>query len=110
MAIEKYQPSNGTEGDWFMDQFCYKCIKFPHSPGAGNQCKIFLRTCCYKLEDKEYPTEWQRTEDGPVCTAYKSREEFNLERRGKRKRRRVIATDKLSMDLFQKSENDDKVN
>ena len=99
--IEKYQPCNGTEGCWFIGEWCDKCIKFPHSSDARNQCGIFLRTICYDVTDKEYPEEWQRTEDGPICTAFKSREEFNAERRVTRKtQKKAIATDTQSLSLF----------
>jgi len=83
--IKKFQPSNGTHGEIFMNAFCYACVKWPHSSDAENQCRIALRTMAYSVKDKEYPEEWQYTDDGPVCTAYKSREEFNTERRDKRK-------------------------
>ena len=96
--IKKYRPSNGTEGDMFMSQFCHKCIKFPHSPESVRQCGIYFKTMCYTLADKKYPHQWQIKEDGPVCTAYKNRDEFNANRRVKR--RLYIATDKISLSLF----------
>lgn len=96
--IELFQPSNSDHGFWFMRQFCDQCAKFPHSSDAKKQCNIFLRTMAYSTSDPEYPKEWRYTEDGPVCTAFTSREEFNAKRRAARKR--FIATDKDTIDLF----------
>lgn len=79
-----YQPSNGTEGDIFMGQFCYRCVKFPHSPDAKNQCMIVLRTMAHNVTDPEYPIQWQHGPDGPTCTAFRDRDEANAERRARR--------------------------
>lgn len=98
---EKYRPSNGTEGEWFMDQFCHQCVKCPISPEADNQCKIMLRSLMYNTEDKEYPKQWVYTDEGkPICTAFKSREEYNASRRSKAIRQNYIASDKLTLDMF----------
>jgi len=94
----KYQPSNGTEGEWFMGQFCHKCIKMPKSMEAENQCWILGRTFFYDIDDPKYPEQWQRDEEGVTCTAFKSREEFNTERRAKRKP--IIASDNPTLNLF----------
>lgn len=91
MSIELYQPSNGSEGEWFHSRWCYKCAKFPHSMTAQKQCMIVCRTQIYKTEDKEYPREWRYVNDVPTCTAFKDRDEFNAERRAKRKPK-LIAT------------------
>jgi hypothetical protein len=53
---------------------------------AKNQCRIFLHTQIYDVDDKEYPREWRYVDGSPTCTAFKDREEFNAERRMKRKR------------------------
>lgn len=98
LEIKKYEPSNGTEGEMFKSKFCYKCIKYPHSPEGKYQCLILLKTFCYNITNEKYPHQWQIKEDGPVCTAYKNRDEFNADRRVKR--RGYIATDKISLSLF----------
>lgn len=65
--IQKYRPSNGTEGAWFHGEFCFKCRK--HS--EEKPCQILGKTFIYDVEDKEYPRQWQRHEDGGVlCTAF----------------------------------------
>lgn len=60
----KYRPSNGSEGDWFMGQFCFQCSAFP-------DCEILGRTMAYNITDPEYPDEWQQDEEGAVtCTSF----------------------------------------
>jgi hypothetical protein len=98
--IELFQPSNGTHGDIFMSEFCYRCAKFPHDSDAKNQCQIVLATMAYDIDDPEYPNQWRYVDDKPTCTAFKSREEFNAERRQKRKHKSIIATDTDTLDMF----------
>lgn len=85
MDNELWQPSNGTIGEIFMADHCYKCAKFPHSPDAKNQCRIVLLSMAFSIEDKEYPREWCYVDGEPTCTAFKDRDEYNAERRLKRK-------------------------
>lgn len=98
--IELFQPSNGTHGDIFMSRFCFRCAKFPHSTDAKNQCLIVLKTMAFDVADKEYPNQWRYVNGSPTCTAFKSREEFNAERRSKRSKPNVIARDTDALDLF----------
>jgi hypothetical protein len=98
--IELFQPSSGTHGEIFMSEYCYQCIKFPHDSDAKNQCQIVLATMAYDIQDPEYPKEWRYVDGQPTCTAFNSREEFNAERRLKRKASRVIAKDTDTIDLF----------
>lgn len=98
--IRLFQPSNGTHGDIFMSEYCYRCVKFPHSPDAKNQCRIVLDTMAYDIDDPEYPKEWRYVNGKPTCTAFKDREEFNAERRLKRKVSRIIEKDTDTLDLF----------
>lgn len=97
--IELFQPSNGTHGDIFMSEFCYRCSKSPHNPDAKNQCMIVLATMAYDKEDPEYPKQWRYVNGKPTCTSFKSREEFNLERRLKRKKI-TIGKNTDTFDLF----------
>lgn len=83
--IRLFQPSNGTHGDCFMAGYCYKCVKWPHDSDAKNQCSIALRSMAYTINDPQYPREWRYVEGEPTCTAFKDREEYNAERRKKRK-------------------------
>lgn len=77
-GIELYQPSNGTEGMYFMEQWCDRCVK--DSCGAdeetGQQCPIIGNTMAYDRDDPEYPREWRQDgEEGPRCTAFVERTE-----------------------------------
>ena len=98
--IRLFQPSNGTHGDIFMGEYCYKCSKFPHDSDAKNQCVIVLKTMAFDIEDPEYPNQWRYVDGEPTCTAFKSREEFNAARRLKRKSSSIIAKDTDTLDLF----------
>ncbi len=99
--IELFQPSNGTHGDIFLSEYCYRCAKFPHDTDAKNQCQIVLATFAYDKEDPEYPKQWRYVNGRPTCTSFKSREEFNAERRLKRKKSKsIIAKDTDTLSLF----------
>lgn len=64
-AGKKYQPSNGTEGDYFISMYCMRCTE------DGDNCEILGKTFAFKVEDPEYPPEWQYGADGhPTCTAF----------------------------------------
>lgn len=65
-AGEKYRPSNGTEGEMFMERWCYDCKK-----DENHDCPILGSTFFLDVEDPGYPTEWQYGPDGqPKCTAF----------------------------------------
>ena len=67
-AGQKYQPSNGTEGVLFMENFCHRCTQ----DSDANPCPIIAYSMIYNVDDPEYPHEWQYGEDGqPICTAFK---------------------------------------
>ena len=64
--MRKYIPSNGTEGEIFMDKFCDRCF-YDHN----ENCEIIVGTMVYDLEDNEYPEEWTYDEnDQPICTKF----------------------------------------
>lgn len=66
---EKYRPSNGTEGECFMEHHCYHCI---HDNGKDKICDILTRSMCCDKTDKEYPEEWTYEESGrATCTSWK---------------------------------------
>jgi hypothetical protein len=92
----KYRPSNGTEGAIFHDEWCYTCCKCPIDQDAANQCKILAATFIFSVNDPEYPKQWVYIDGKPACTAYKSRDDHNAERR---KKGRGIA-DKLTGEMF----------
>lgn len=65
----KYRPSSGTEGMWFMDNWCANCA-------AKNICRIIARTMAYDKDDPKYPKQWIYDNEGdPVCTSFAERGE-----------------------------------
>lgn len=74
MAGKPYHPSNGTEGELFMDAFCERCVhdavyQRTNSPGTG--CPIIVATMLEDYDSPDYPKEWIHTAEGePVCTAF----------------------------------------
>jgi len=65
-SAARYRPSNGSEGDWFMSRFCWKCIK----DSEAKPCRIIGRTMALDVDHKDYPREWIEDSDGPRCTAF----------------------------------------
>lgn len=83
MCVEKagkpYRPCNGTEGDYFMGNWCANCERdYGMSRGLPLEecdedqvCDIIARTFGLHEDDPKYPTEWQFGKDGqPCCTAF----------------------------------------
>lgn len=78
-AVEKYQPSNATEGDFFFDSWCRRCSRdkamleglAPLMLDDDEKCSIIGDTMLYKIDSPNYPSEWRYGEDGePCCTAF----------------------------------------
>lgn len=69
---KKYRPSNGTEGDFFMNKFCYQCINDnPDHNAKSPRCNIMTLSMCLDVDDKDYPKEWiYDSEDKPICTSF----------------------------------------
>ena len=66
--MNKYQPSNGTEGEWFMDKFCFQCER---DKIWEDPCEMLGRTMALDVDDPRYPEEWTYDSEGnPVCTAF----------------------------------------
>ena len=70
--VRPYRPSNGTEGMWFFETHCDRCIKdakfSDDTPEDG--CQILAATYAFDVTDPRYPKEWIEVDDGPMCTAY----------------------------------------
>lgn len=78
-AGEKYQPSNGTEGEYFFSSWCRRCQRDKAMREGADYdecddseiCHIPAKTMRFKIEDKEYPKEWRYGNDGqPCCVAF----------------------------------------
>lgn len=67
-AGEPYRPSNGTEGEFFHEQFCYRCR---HDQDEDNPCGIHTAALVFSLAASDYPKEWVYDPEGrPTCTAF----------------------------------------
>jgi hypothetical protein len=67
-TFRPYRPSNGTEGDMFMAEWCGNCASADYE---GDGCVIQLRALMHKIDDPDYPAEWSLTDGGcPQCTAF----------------------------------------
>ena len=70
--IKLYQPSNGTEGQFFIEEYCMNCQNCNPDPNGAKQCDILLRSLAYGINDEQYPNEWRYDNDGkPMCTEHK---------------------------------------
>lgn len=70
-AGQKYQPANGTEGLVFFEEYCFQCVH--DDMAAERYCPIIGKTMLHKVDDPEYPNEWQYGKDGqPVCTKFEA--------------------------------------
>lgn len=73
--VRSYCPSNGSEGEWFISQYCAKCIheQFLHTQNGNHKtCKILSDTMVFSVNDPGYPKEWIYDNEGnPDCTAFK---------------------------------------
>ena len=72
---EKYRPSNGSEGDSFIAEWCVNCARYETDEddltAEFDYCGILGDTFIYADDDKKYPEEWTYDENGkPCCTAY----------------------------------------
>ena len=73
LAGKPYRPSNGTEGDMFMAEWCEHCehdSRWRDDPESAG-CPILCDTMIYHTRDPEYPKEWIYDQEGrPSCTAF----------------------------------------
>jgi len=66
-----YRPSNGVEGEMFMERFCFRCAKdAAFQNGIGDSCPIAAATMIYDEDDPKYPPEWIEEDGYPRCTAF----------------------------------------
>jgi len=70
--VEKYRPSNGTEGECFQGAWCSVC---EHDrlfrEDEKDPCSILGKTFIYNVSDDQYPKEWCYDDNGnAVCTAF----------------------------------------
>ncbi len=76
--LDKWQPSNSTDGFAFQSKFCDQCWHDRHAekdPTKG--CKVFLASMAYRITDPKYPKEWvtDHTTFTGQCTKFESIED-----------------------------------
>lgn len=70
-----YRPANGSEGEIFLETFCYQCKHFEEGE-SNDGCGIWAASMLHQIEDPEYPVEWTYDEkDKPVCTDFERKSE-----------------------------------
>lgn len=71
---QPYRPSNGTEGLWFVDEWCRNCIhgKYEHTGDISDKpCELLTASFMCDIKDPMYPKEWiYDKDDRPTCTAF----------------------------------------
>lgn len=70
--MEKYRPSNGSEGCSFESVFCDRCKK--ENPAPDVYCDIHTNALVCGIDEPDYPQEWQYKDGRPVCTAFEPQE------------------------------------
>lgn len=71
MKGELYMPSNGSEGDWFIEKHCMKCKNCNPDPLGEKQCIILLNSLSFDITHEMYPREWIYDKDNePTCTSW----------------------------------------
>ena len=69
MRTEKYSPSNGTEGDIFIAQWCNSCAFYKNED--DEYCETLGLTFALDVDDSDYPVEWTYDKNNqPCCTKY----------------------------------------
>jgi hypothetical protein len=71
--MKLYEPSNGTEGEIFMEKFCYQCKNelFIHTNNESHhKCDILNRALTYTRYEPDYPKEWVIENSEPTCKAH----------------------------------------
>jgi hypothetical protein len=69
MGERAYRPSNGTEGDMFMERWCFRCTK--DDAEHERYCPIIARSMAHEVGEDGYPGQWIIGDDGqPRCTAF----------------------------------------
>ena len=64
LAGKPYRPSNGTEGELFMEMHCYRCVH-------NGPCMIPTFAMSFESGHSQYPKEWVFDAYGwPTCTAF----------------------------------------
>lgn len=64
--MKLYRPSNGTEGMYFIDDWCFKCER-----DKDEDCPLLAASLAYAIDEPEYPQEWHYDDKGePICSEF----------------------------------------
>jgi hypothetical protein len=66
-AQRPYRPSNGTEGDIFLANWCESCAS---GSNEDDPCRVQMYAFNFNIDDDEYPSEWIYRNGVPTCTVY----------------------------------------
>lgn len=74
---QRYRPSNGTDGDIFVSQWCSQCIhEQGFRDGTGDGCAILAAAFAHDVDSPEYPMEWTLdSEANAECPAFVDEDE-----------------------------------
>lgn len=70
----RYCPSNGTEGESFIERFCGACerdARYRETDEGRDGCPILAASLLFGRNEPGFPKEWTIDEQGePTCTAF----------------------------------------
>lgn len=90
-----YCPSNGTEGIYFEEEFCFRCAN--EDMDAERWCDIHTDALFYRASDERYPAEWWVYFNGkPTCLAFKDKDDDG----GSDKPEPSVPDDPTQLDMF----------
>lgn len=72
--FEPYRPSNGTEGDYFMAEWCDRCVNDDYDNDV--YCHILGATMAFDKNEEGYPKDtWVYFNGKPTCLAFKDQDD-----------------------------------
>lgn len=77
-VMTRYQPSNASEGESFISDWCGYCERDKCQNGSkpmdecfgDDFCEILGATMAFGINDEEYPSEWVKIDGAPQCRAF----------------------------------------
>lgn len=75
-SAQPYRPSNGSEGEGFLEAFCFHCARDAAFRDGGPDadsalgCQILAKMYALDVADPDYPKELIEDERGSRCTAF----------------------------------------
>lgn len=71
LSAQPYRPYSADEGDAFMSEFCHQCARANlHDGATEDPCGILGAMYWMRADDKDYPSELIKDENGARCTAF----------------------------------------